>query len=342
MIVKFAPGAGDQDVRRLQRRLKALGLTVNVVRDDGTAFLATSGDERELPLDAVQAHAGVADVVDSPPPFFFTSRSFKEDASIVRIGDVEVGGGREPVVIAGPCAVESRTDVLETAAAVKEAGAKVFRAGLFKPRTTPYNFQGIGRRGLEILAEVRERVGLPVVTEVLDPGDIPALAAHCDALQVGTRNMTNTALLKHLGRAGKPVLLKRSFAAKIEDLVKAAEFVYVYGNPEILLCERGIQTIETYTRFTLDLAAVPAVRELSHLPIVVDPSHGTGRKSLIRTMSRAAVAAGADALMLECHVAPERMIKPGDDFQALRPHELEQIVGDVKTLAQLNADVGTD
>jgi len=245
--------------------------------------------------------------------------------TVVNIGGVAVGGGR-PVIIAGPCAVENERDTVDTAMAMRDAGVDIFRGGIFKPRTTPYNYQGIGRRGLDILAAVRERTGLPVMTEVMDASDIRETAAVCDALWVGARNMTNSALLKRLGQAGKPVMIKRGFASPIEELVRAAEFVIVHGNPDVVLCERGIQTFERYTRFTLDLAAVPALKELSHLPVIVDPSHGTGRRSLIETMARAAIAAGADGLMVESHVRPENMIKPGDDFQALAPAEVAAIV----------------
>ena len=302
---------------------------MNQVHAQGGIYLATSGDERTLPWAEIASMPGVSKVVQVPDPYYFTSRKFKEEPTIVKVGNVPVGG-RHVVMIAGPCAVENREDTLATAAAVKALGADIFRGGAFKPRTTPYNFQGIGYKGLEILAEVRERYGLPVVTEVLDPYDIAAIAGHCDALQVGTRNMTNSALLKRLGSAGKPILLKRSFSAKIEELVRAAEFITVYGNPDVILCERGIQTFETYTRYTLDLSAIPALKEMSHLPVVVDPSHGTGRPSLIPSMAKAAVVSGADGLMIECHVAPENMIKPGDDFQALRPPELEQLLVELR------------
>jgi 3-deoxy-7-phosphoheptulonate synthase len=329
MILRFDDG---EHARTAVPLLSELSLTVHRVVRNGETFLATSGDERRIPWERVRSLAGLREVIETPPPFYFAARAAFPADTAVFVGDVAIGGGADPVVIAGPCAVENRADTLEAAAAVKAAGARIFRAGVFKPRTTPYNYQGIGREGLAILAEVRADYGLPVVTEVLDPLDIPAVAEHADAIQVGTRNMTNSALLKHLGSAGKPVLLKRGFASPIDELVRAAEFVIVHGNPEVILCERGIKTFEPYTRFTLDLSAVPALKELTHLPVVVDPSHATGRPSLIPPMSRAAVVAGADGLMIECHPRPEDMIKPGDAEQALLPVELAEIVASVDVL----------
>jgi 3-deoxy-7-phosphoheptulonate synthase len=337
VLVKFVEAAPAAEVAALFRLLESFDLIVKRVEFEGRTYLATSGDERRLPWHRIEGAAGIEEIERQPMPYHFASLAARSRPTTVVVGEVPIGGTNEPVIIAGPCAVENREDVLETAEAVKAAGAQVFRAGVFKPRTTPYNFQGIGVRGLEILQEVRERFGLPVVTEVMDPADIPVVAEHCDALQVGTRNMTNTALLKRLGSAGKPVLLKRGFAATVEELVKAAEFLIVYGNGDVLLCERGIQTFETYTRYTLDLAGVAALKELTHLPVVVDPTHATGRPSLIPPLSRAAVVVGADALMVECHVAPERMIRPGDDFQALRPTELAELVESIRTRSPLLA-----
>ena len=330
MLIKLAPQTSEKTIQDLKEYLTGLHLTVHVVRNQGL-YIATSGDERQVPFEDIRGMHGVEDLVQDPHPYFFVSRKHQPRSSVIHIGTVGIGGGN-PVVIAGPCAVENREDTLETAYEMKKAGAQIFRAGVFKPRTTPYNFQGIGRRGLEILAEVREKTGLPVVTEVMDVDDIDIVCEHCDAIQVGTRNMTNSALLKRLGKASKPILLKRSFSAKIEEFIRAAEFITVYGNPNVIFCERGIQTFETYTRYTLDLSAVPAVKELSHLPIVVDPSHGTGRPSLIPPMSRAALAAGADGLMIESHVDPSRMLKPGDDGQALKPAELAQLIAELRNL----------
>jgi 3-deoxy-7-phosphoheptulonate synthase len=335
MLVRFEPAAGSEAIERVEAFLAPFELVVNRVPTDDGTYLAASGDRRPIPWAELERLDGVCEVVREPPQYFFAGKRFKQERTPIEVGDVTIGGeAGEVVVIAGPCAIENRSDALETAWACKEAGADVFRAGAFKPRTSPYNFQGIGYRGLEILAEIRETVGLPVVTEAMEPADVPLVAECCDMLQVGTRNMMNAPLLKRLGTAGKPVLLKRGYAAQVEDLLKAAEFVIVYGNPQVVLCERGIQTFETFTRYTLDLVAVAALRELSHLPIVSDPSHGTGRPSLIPPLARASVAAGADALMIECHVDPERMIRPGDWFQALRPHELEAVVADVRALGR--------
>ncbi|KAF0957331.1 3-deoxy-7-phosphoheptulonate synthase [Rhodococcus sp. T7] len=322
----------ESTIESVEKFLARFDLQVHRVVSHRGMHVATSGDEREVPFAELRQLDGVVDVIEVPPPYYFASRDFHDSASTVQIGGVPIGFGAPPVVVAGPCAVENRTDTLDTAVAVKAAGAQIFRGGIFKPRTTPYNFQGIGRRGLEILAAVRDEVGLPVVTEVLDPADIGAVAEVCDAIQVGTRNMTNSALLKRLGSAGRPIVLKRGFATPIEELVRAAEFIIVNGNPDVILCERGIQTFERATRYTLDLSAVPALKEVCHLPVIVDPSHSTGRPSLIDAMSRAAVVVGADGLLIECHVRPENMIKPGDDFQAVRPSQLAGLVASIPAL----------
>jgi 3-deoxy-7-phosphoheptulonate synthase len=337
MIIKFKPEASLDNIKEVEQKLLKLDQVVKQVSVGDDKYLATSGDQRNIQFDKISSLPYVSMLVEDPPAYYFTSKKFKSNPTIVKIGSVEIGNG-QPVFIAGPCAIENRQDALETAKAIKEAGADIYRGGVFKPRTTPYNYQGIGHKGLEILAEIRETYGIPVVTEVLDSEDISAVADHCDAIQVGTRNMTNSALLKRLGQTNKPIILKRGFSSKIEELIRAAEFITVYGNPHVILCERGIQTFETYTRYTLDLSAVPAMKELTHLPVIVDPSHGTGRPSLIPIMSKASIAVDADALMLECHIAPERMIKPGDDFQTLRPFELSRLIKQVKTLhAQISA-----
>jgi 3-deoxy-7-phosphoheptulonate synthase len=334
MLVHFHHAAGVDAVQRTEAFLEPYELIVNRIPTDDGTYLAASGDQRTVPWEELERLDGVESVIPEPPQYFFASREFKRERTRIEVGDVVIGGEEEGdvPVIAGPCAVENKTHLLETAWAVKEAGAQLFRAGAFKPRTTPYNFQGLGYRGLELLCEVKEEVGLPIVTEVMDTCDVSAVEECADVLQVGTRNMCNTALLKRLGETNKPILLKRSYSAKIEELLKAAEFIIVYGNPRVILCERGIQTFETYTKFTLDLVAVAALRELSHLPIVADPSHGTGRPSLIRPMACASVVAGADALMIEAHVDPNLMIRPGDWTQAILPHEIEEIIAAVRAL----------
>ncbi len=253
--------------------------------------------------------------------------------TVVWVGDVPVGKGFS--VIAGPCSVESEVQMLETAAAVKEAGANMLRGGAFKPRTSPYSFQGLGLGGLQILARAREETGLPVVTEVIDPRDVSWVAEFADVLQIGTRNMQNFALLKEVGKAGRPVLLKRGMYSTLEEWLNCAEYILSEGNPDVILCERGIRTFERYTRNTLDLSAVPAIRELTHLPIIVDPTHSTGRVPLIAPMSLAALAAGADGIMVEVHSRPEEALCDAD--QALTPAQFTQIMARVRPLERFLA-----
>ncbi|MCG6909310.1 MAG: 3-deoxy-7-phosphoheptulonate synthase [Deltaproteobacteria bacterium] len=252
----------------------------------------------------------------------------QKERSVVNAGGVEVGKGL--VVIAGPCSVESEKQTIETARAVKAAGADMMRGGAFKPRTSPYAFQGLGLNGLKILEKAREETGLPIVTEVIDPRDVSWVAEFADVLQIGTRNMQNYALLKEVGKAGRPVLLKRGMYSTLEEWLNCAEYILSEGNPDVILCERGIRTFEKYTRNTLDLSAVPAIKELTHLPIIVDPTHSTGRISLIGPMSSAAVAAGADGLIIEVHNRPEEALCDAD--QALTPAMFEGIMAQIRPL----------
>lgn len=253
------------------------------------------------------------------------------EASIVRVGDFLVGGDRI-AVIAGPCSVESREQMMEAAHAVKAAGATMLRGGAFKPRTLPYSFQGLGEEGLRILAEAREETGLPVVTEAMTPEEVGVVEEYADVLQIGARNMQNYPLLKRVGRAGKPILLKRGMGSTIEELLGAAEYVLHGGNPDVILCERGIRTFQTITRFTLDITAVPLLKEVSHLPVVVDPSHGTGHRELVAPMSRAAVAAGADGLLIEVHPNPDEA--KSDGAQSLRPEGFSSLMRELSPVAR--------
>ena len=253
------------------------------------------------------------------------------EATIVRVGDFLVGGDRI-AVIAGPCSVESREQMMEAAHAVKAAGATMLRGGAFKPRTLPYSFQGLGEEGLRILAEAREETGLPVVTEAMAPGEVGVVEEYADVLQIGARNMQNYPLLKRVGRAGKPILLKRGMGSTIEELLGAAEYVLHGGNPNVILCERGIRTFQTITRFTLDITAVPLLKEVSHLPVVVDPSHGTGHRELVAPMARAAVAAGADGLLIEVHPNPDEA--KSDGAQSLRPEGFSSLMRELGPVAR--------
>jgi 3-deoxy-7-phosphoheptulonate synthase len=259
------------------------------------------------------------------------SRKTKPDETIVNIDGVEVGGS-EVVVIAGPCAVESREQLFETARAVKSGGARILRGGAFKPRSSPYNFQGLGEEGLKLLGQIRKEIGLPVVTEVMDTRQIELVAGYADMIQIGSRNMQNYPLLKEAGMCRKPVLLKRGMMATIEEFLLAAEYILNQGNEQVVLCERGIRTFETSTRNTLDLSAVPMLKRLSHLPVIVDPSHGTGLRWMVPAMAKAAVAVGADGLIMEVHYKPEEAICDG--YQSINLNEFSQLMTDLKKIAQ--------
>ena len=279
---------------------------------------------------AVAGLPGVNAVLEKHRPYMLASREGRPHApTVVKVGGVRVGGGR-PVVIGGPCVIEGRESLLEAARATKAAGADMLRGGAFKPRTSPYSFQGLGEEGLRYLAEAREATGLPVVTEVMEPDQVELVAHYADMLQIGARNMANFPLLRRVGQATRPVLLKRGFSATIEEWLMSAEYVMAHGNPNVVLCERGIRGFDPATRFTLDLTAVPLIKELSHLPIIVDPSHGTGRRSLVARMALAGLAAGADGLIIEVHPDPDRA--KCDGSQTITPTELAAIVNSGRLL----------
>lgn len=310
MMIVMKDGATEEQINHVVEKVKSLGVDVHLSRGEFKTIIGLVGDTsrvRELPLGAFP---GVEKVVPILKPFKLVSREFREEDTVVKVNDVSVGGDNF-VVIAGPCSVETEEQLLATARFVKEAGAKILRGGAFKPRTSPYAFQGLGEEGLKILAEAKEEVGLPVATEVMDARDVALVSKYADILQVGARNMQNFLLLKELGSAGKPVLLKRGLSATIEEFLMAAEYVVSSGNKEVILCERGIRTFESYTRNTLDLSAVPIVKKLSHLPIVVDPSHAAGRWDIIEPLSVAALAVGADGVMIEVHPNPEEALSNG-------------------------------
>jgi 3-deoxy-7-phosphoheptulonate synthase len=312
MIVSMSELATAEEIERVVERIEQLNYTAHVNRRERRTVIGVSGadggDARGA--DELRSTPGVEAVVRASQPFALASAEVKRERTVVNVGGVLVGGGRA-VVIAGPCSVESRAQLFETARAVKRAGASVLRGGAYKPRTSPYDFQGLGLEALRLLKEAGRETGLPVVTEVMATEDVEAVAEHADMLQVGARNMQNFSLLKVLARTPRPVLLKRGPSATIKEWLLAAEYLLAGGNPEVVLCERGIKTFETETRNTLDLAAVARVKELSHLPVLVDPSHGTGRRSLVPAASRAAVAVGADGLMIEVHPDPDRALSDG-------------------------------
>ena len=311
MIINMREGASEEEIIHVIERVREAGYQAHVTRGTERAIVAAVGSGgRRHELEALAAAAGVMDVVPIAQPFKLVSRQVKPQRTVVNVGGVQIGDGSF-AVIAGPCSVESREQLFSTAKAVKAAGARLLRGGAYKPRTSPYEFQGLGLEALRLLREVREALGLPIVTEVMSTEDVDVICEHADMLQVGARNMQNFALLRRLAAIKKPILLKRGPSASVKEWLLAAEYLLAGGNQEVVLCERGIKTFETETRNTLDLASIALARELSHLPVIADPSHGTGRPTLIAPMSRAAAALGADGLMVEVHPCPERALSDG-------------------------------
>ncbi|OGL12055.1 MAG: 3-deoxy-7-phosphoheptulonate synthase, partial [Candidatus Rokubacteria bacterium RIFCSPLOWO2_02_FULL_73_56] len=317
MIIVLRAGASEEEVEDVCRRIVAMGYAAHTIRGTLRTVVGAIGDDRgKERLRALESLEYVEAVTPILQPYKLASREVRHEPSQVRVGDVTIGG-KTIVVMAGPCSVESRLQLLETAERVKAAGAHILRGGAFKPRTSPYAFQGLEDEGLKLLAEARRESGLPVVTEVMTVDKVDAVAEHADILQIGARNVQNFPLLRKVGEAGKPVLLKRGMATSIQEWLLSAEYVLSRGNPNVILCERGIRTFETATRFTLDLNAVPVVKKLSHLPVVVDPSHGTGHWEYVEAMAMAGVAAGADGLIIEVHPRPEEALSDGP--QSLKP-----------------------
>ncbi len=311
MVINMYEGASENEIQHVIDRVCEAGFQPHVTRGTTKTIIAAVGSGgRRHELEALQAAAGVETVVPIAQPYKLVSRQTKPSRSVVHVGPVAIGGP-DVVVMAGPCSVESRDQILTTAHAVKNAGASMLRGGAYKPRTSPYEFQGLGEEALKLLAEARSETGLPVVTEVMGTEDVGLICAYADMLQVGARNMQNFALLRRLAQANKPVLLKRGPSATVKEWLLAAEYLLSGGNPNVVLCERGIKTFETETRNTLDLAAISLARELTHLPVIADPSHGTGKPVLIPPMSRAAIACGADGIIVEVHPCPERAWSDG-------------------------------
>ena len=310
MIVNMSDGATEEEINHVIERIREAGYQPHVTRGTQRTIVAAVGSGRRHEIEALQVAPGVDNVVPIAQPFKLVSRQVKPHRSVVDVGGVAIGGDKV-VVIAGPCSVESREQLVSTAHAVKKAGASLLRGGAYKPRTSPYDFQGLGIEALKILREAKQETGLPIVTEVMSTEDIDLICEYADMLQVGARNMQNFALLRRLATIRKPILLKRGPSATVKEWLLAAEYLLAGGNRDVVLCERGIKTFETETRNTIDLAAVALARDLSHLPVIADPSHGTGKQSLIAAVSRAAVAIGADGLIIEVHPCPERALSDG-------------------------------
>jgi 3-deoxy-7-phosphoheptulonate synthase len=332
MIIVLKPHATPEVVDHVLERITALGFTPHLSQGVARTIIGVIGDETKLQVEPLQAIPGVEQVVPIMKPFKLASREFHPEGSIFDCKGVKIGGGHL-AVIAGPCAIESESILFEIAARVRDAGANILRGGAFKPRTSPYSFQGLGRDGLKILQAAGERFGMPVVTEVMDPRQVEMVERYTDVLQVGARNMQNFDLLKECGRTRVPILLKRGMSASVKDLLMSAEYVLSEGNRRVILCERGIRTFEESTRNTLDLSIVPNIQGQSHLPIIVDPSHATGRPDLIPAMARAAVASGADGIHIEVHSCPERALSDGP--QALVPDQFDKLMDEIRRLADL-------
>ncbi len=326
----MSPSAKPESIEKVKARLEDAGLGVHISTGENRTILGVLGDKRKVNIQAIEVMDDVEKIVHIEAPFKLANKQFHPEPTVVKVGDVEIGG-QKLVVMAGPCSVESREQLLETAAIVKEGGAQFLRGGAYKPRSSPYSFQGLGEEGLKILAEAREKTGLKIVSEVMDTESLPIVAEYVDVLQIGARNMQNFHLLKAVGRTDKPVLLKRGLSATIEEWLMAAEYILNEGNHQVILCERGIRTFETYTRNTLDLSTVPVIKHLSHLPIIIDPSHGTGKWRYVSPMARAAVAAGADGLIVEVHPEPEKALSDGP--QSLNPAAYTEMMNEVRKIA---------
>ena len=332
MVVVMQEGASERQIQVVIDRMVEVGF--NVHRSTGTVHTVLGGvgiKTEEVDPAIFEVLDGVKEAHRIASPYKLASRSFRPGGSVVKIGgDVTVGGGRV-VIMAGPCSVESHDQIHRCAELVARAGGSMIRGGAFKPRSSPYSFQGLGEEGLRLLREAADRNGLLVVSEVMDQTQIPLVAAYSDLLQIGARNMQNFNLLREAGKQRRPVLLKRGISATIEELLLSAEYILAGGNYDVILCERGIRTFETYTRNTMDISAIPVVKKLSHLPIVADPSHGTGRRDKVAPMARAAVAAGADGLLIEVHPDPDHALSDG--AQSLRPEQFQELMGQLRMIA---------
>lgn len=330
MLVVMKTGSGEQELSGVMQKLKQSGMNGHISKGVERTVIGVVGQTYPELRDTLELLPGVEEVIPISKPYKLSSREFKPEDTVIEVGDSVIGGG-VLAVIAGPCAVETEKQVLDTARAVKEAGANILRGGAFKPSTSPYHFRGLGKQGLEILAMAREETGLPFITEVLTPQDVELVAKYADILQVGARNMQNFHLLDEVGRVKKPVMLKRGMSATIQEWLLSAEYILSQGNRQVLLCERGIRTFETYTRNTLDVSAIPVIKKLSHLPVIGDPSHGTGKWYLVNPLALAVVAAGADGLMVEVHPNPDQALKDG--AQSLTFENFERLMQQLAPVA---------
>ena len=336
MLVVMQAQATEEQIRAVCNRIESLGLKAHPIPGSGRTAIGITGNSGAVDVGTLEAMPGVVECIPVSKPYKLVSRDVKADNSLVRIptplGEV-VFGGKAIAIVGGPCAVETPEQTFTIAGHVKDAGARLFRGGAYKPRTSPYSFQGLGEQGLQILAEVRERFGLGIITEAIDNESLDLVEKYADVIQIGARNMQNFSLLKRAGRSKKPVLLKRGMSATLDEFLMAAEYVMSEGNYNVILCERGVRTFADHTRNTLDLSVIPAVQRRSHLPIVVDPSHGTGKRHKVLPLSRASVAVGADGLLIEVHHDPDRALSDGP--QSILPDEFAQLIREAREIAQV-------
>ncbi len=331
MIIVLKPGASKKEIAHVEEKIRALGLKPMLSVGKERTIIGVIGEEDKARLQPFEAFPGVESVLQIQKPYKFVSKEFKKENSIIKIAPGVEVGGEKIVVMAGPCTVENRERLLRIAKEVKKSGAKVLRGGAFKPRTSPYSFQGLGEAGMKYLFEAKKEAGLPIVTELMDPRDLPLFLKYADVIQIGARNMQNFELLKEVGKTKKPILLKRGMANTIKDFLLSAEYVFSEGNHNVILCERGIRTFEDSTRFTLDISAVPVIKRLSHLPVVIDPSHCSGIWDYVAPLSKAAVAVGADGLIIEVHDEPEKAVCDGP--QALKPMKFDILMDELRLIA---------
>ena len=333
MIISMRPHATKEEIDHVRERIADFGYKVHSIEGEERVVIGVVGvGDVTACLESLEATPGVERAVRISAPYKFVSKEFKKGRSVIKVNRSEVGGD-EFIVMAGPCSVESEKQIMETAEFVAAAGARMLRGGAFKPRTSPYDFQGMELEGLKLLRKAREATGLGIITEVMSDRDVDLIAEYTDCMQVGARNMQNFALLKSLGGCGRPVLLKRGLSSTIKELLMSAEYIVAHGNPDVILCERGIRTFETATRNTCDITAVPVLQELTHLPVVLDPSHATGKRSLVPALSRAAVAIGADGLIVEVHPCPEKAVSDG--AQSLTLPDFARMMRDLRPYIQL-------
>ena len=333
MLIVMQHGATEAEIRRVVTVIEEMGYQARPMPGAQRTAVGLVGNDGKVDASRLEALPGVLEIIHVTQPYKQVSREWKAENTVIRFPSGVAIGGDDIVMMAGPCSVESELQILETAHAVRDAGAVILRGGAFKPRTSPYSFQGLGKKGLELLAKAREETGLLIVTEAMDAEGMDLIARYGDIIQIGARNMQNYSLLKHAGRIGKPILLKRGISATITEMLLSAEYILAEGNAQVILCERGIRSFDTATRFVFDLTAIPLVQKLSHLPIVADPSHATGLRAKVTPMARAAIAAGADGLLIEVHPAPDRALSDG--AQSLAPDQFVELMRQCRAIAEV-------